>query len=125
MTKKHGEGATRLTVKVVPGASREGVAEWLGPALKVRVAAPAERGRANAALERILAEVLRLPRDRIRVLAGSTSPRKVIEITGLSEAEVRRRLGGEVGAGSRRPPDPRAGVGSRPALVGPDQDSKR
>lgn len=34
----------RLKVKVVPGASRPGVAGWLGDALKIRVAAPRRRG---------------------------------------------------------------------------------
>ena len=77
---------------MVPGSSRDRVAGWLGEALKVRVAAPAERGRANAALEAALAEALGVPRSAVRVVSGRSSPRKVVEIASLSEAEVRRRL---------------------------------
>jgi uncharacterized protein len=84
--------ATRLAVKVVPGASRSGIAGWLGDTLKVRVTAPAEQGRANAAVEALLAEALGVSRDDVRIASGTASPRKVVEILGLSEAEVRSRL---------------------------------
>ncbi|HEX5065763.1 MAG TPA: DUF167 domain-containing protein [Myxococcota bacterium] len=84
--------ATRLAVKVVPGASREGIAGWLGDTLKIRVTAPAEQGKANAAVEALLAGVLGVPRDRVRIASGTASPRKVVEIAGLSEDEVRSRL---------------------------------
>jgi uncharacterized protein (TIGR00251 family) len=83
-----------LPVKVVPGASRDGIAGWLGEALKVRVCAPAERGKANAAVERLIAEALGVPERCARVVSGATSARKIIEIDGLDEAEVRRLLGG-------------------------------
>jgi uncharacterized protein len=82
----------KLQVKAVPGSSRNCLAGWLGNTLKVRVTAPAERGRANAAIETIVAEALGVSRACARVVAGKTSPRKVLEITGLSESEVYRRL---------------------------------
>jgi uncharacterized protein YggU (UPF0235/DUF167 family) len=56
------------------------------------VTAPAEHGKANAAVEKLLADALGVPGDHARVVAGQTSPRKVVEIAGLSEAEVRARL---------------------------------
>jgi uncharacterized protein (TIGR00251 family) len=84
----------KLQVKVVPGSSRDGIAGWLGETLKVRVTAPAERGKANAAVEALIAEALGIAKDCARVVAGHASPRKVVEIDGLSEAEVRRRLEG-------------------------------
>jgi hypothetical protein len=65
---------------------------WLGETLKVRVRAPAERGRANAAVEEILAGALGVPKECARIVAGETSARKVVEISGLSETEIRRRL---------------------------------
>jgi hypothetical protein len=82
-----------LEIKVVPGASRDEVAGWLGAALKVRVTAPPERGRANAAVEEIVAEALGVPRDGVRVVRGTTSPRKTLEIRGVSEPQLRERLG--------------------------------
>lgn len=82
----------RLPIKVVPGASRDGIAGWLGDSLKIRVSAPAERGKANAAAERILAAALGVRPECVRVVAGRTSARKAVEISGLSESEVLRRL---------------------------------
>jgi hypothetical protein len=82
----------KLPVKVIPGSSRSGVAGWLGDTLRVRVTAPAERGKANAAVESLLSEVLGLSSGGARIVSGGSSPRKTVEIVGLSEAEARRRL---------------------------------
>jgi len=68
------------------------VAGWLGNVLKVRVTAPAEHGKANAAIEAIIAHAVGVPTACARVVAGKASPRKVVEITGLSEGEVHARL---------------------------------
>src|SRR5437588_648921 len=65
--------ATRLRVRVSPGARRAQVAGRLSGAWKLRVAAPAEDGRANEAVCRLLAETLSVrhrdgdarPRDRL------------------------------------------------------------
>jgi uncharacterized protein (TIGR00251 family) len=84
----------RLAVKVVPGSSRSGVAGWLGEVLKVRVSAPAQGGKANAALEAVLAEALGVAPACVRVVAGWSSPRKRVEIDGISESELARRLPG-------------------------------
>jgi uncharacterized protein (TIGR00251 family) len=89
-----------LLVKVVPASSRNEIAGWLGETLKVRVTAPAERGKANAAVEKTLAEALGTTKESVRVVRGSTSPRKVVEVAGLSESEVYRRL--SKGAGAAR-----------------------
>jgi uncharacterized protein (TIGR00251 family) len=86
------ERTIRLHVKVVPHSSRDGVAGWLGDTLKVRVAAPAERGRANAAVEATIAAALGVPKSAVRIVQGWTSPRKTVEIAGLSEPEVHHRL---------------------------------
>jgi len=68
------------------------VAGWLGDALKVRVRAAPERGKANAAVERLLAKALDMSIEDVSITAGMSAARKRVEITGLSEAEVRRRL---------------------------------
>ena len=83
---------SRLRIKVVPGSSQDGIAGWLGEELKVRVSAPAERGRANAAVERVVAEALGVPARSARIITGKTSARKIVEISGLSEAQVQERL---------------------------------
>lgn len=82
----------RLPIKVVPGSSRSGIAGWMGDTLRVWVTAPPERGKANAAVEALLREVLGLPSGGARIVSGGSSPRKTVEILGLSESEVRQRL---------------------------------
>jgi uncharacterized protein YggU (UPF0235/DUF167 family) len=57
----------------------------------VRVAAPPERGRANAALVELLAEVLEVPTSSVRVVGGQQSRRKVVEVE-LDAEQVERRL---------------------------------
>jgi uncharacterized protein (TIGR00251 family) len=84
--------SVKLRIKVVPGSSRTCIAGWLGDALRVRVTAPPEHGKANAAVEALLREALALPAGHVKVAAGHSSPRKVVEILGLAEAEIRRRL---------------------------------
>jgi uncharacterized protein (TIGR00251 family) len=84
--------SVKLRIKVVPGSSRTCIAGWLGDALRVRVTAPPEHGKANAAVEALLREALALPAGHVKVAAGHSSPRKVVEIVGLAEAEIRRRL---------------------------------
>ena len=86
------EGIIKLKVKVVPGSSRNCIAGWLGDTLKVRVTAAAERGKANAAVEETLAKALGVARGSVRIVRGAGSPRKIVEIAGLPEAEVHRRL---------------------------------
>jgi uncharacterized protein (TIGR00251 family) len=81
-----------LSVKVVPKSSRNRVAGWVGDALKICVTAPPERGKANAAVEAVLADALDVPKGCVRIVAGHTSPRKTVEIDGLDDAELRRRL---------------------------------
>lgn len=83
-----------LEVKAVPGAPRSEVCGWLGTQLKVKVQAPPVEGKANEALVRFLSETLGLPRRNIELLRGDTSRQKVLRITGLTEADLRSRLGG-------------------------------
>lgn len=82
----------KLQVKVVPGASSSAVVGWLGETLKIRVSAPADKGRANKAVESMISGILRLPGANVRIVAGKTSAYKVIEISGLSSAEVLQRI---------------------------------
>ncbi len=82
----------RLKVKAVPGASREEIAGWLGDALKLRITAPAEDGMANEAIEELLAGTLGVPPRSVRIVSGRSSPRKVVEVSGISAEEARRRL---------------------------------
>lgn len=94
----------RLRVRVHPGARRPGLAGRLADgSVKLGVAEPPEGGRANRAVEAMLAAALGLERRRVRVVAGAAARLKQVEIEGLDGAEVERRL--EValaGAGGER-----------------------
>jgi len=63
-----------------------------GDGWKARVAAPPERGRANAALVQLLAAALEVTPRSVRVVAGQRGRAKVVEIETLDRAEVVRRL---------------------------------
>jgi hypothetical protein len=86
--------ASRLRLKVIPKAARDGIAGWVGDSLKIRVTAAPERGKANSAVIALLASTLGVPRGRIALLAGETKAHKVVEIQGFSEPELRMRLAG-------------------------------
>jgi hypothetical protein len=83
----------RITVRVSPGARRTEVTGPYGGGWKVRVAAPPERGRANEALVLHLAELLGVPKAAVRIAAGPGSRDKVVEVDGLTAAEIDAALG--------------------------------
>lgn len=78
-----------VRVKVVPGARRSEIVGPLGDRLKVRVAAPAESGKANRALIELLREFLEA--REIEIVAGHSAPEKIVRVSRATE-EQRRRL---------------------------------
>jgi uncharacterized protein (TIGR00251 family) len=84
--------ATRLHLRVSPGAGRSVVVGRHGHAWKVRVAAAPERGRANASVVDLLTASLELRRPDVRIVSGATSRDKVVELVGLTLEEVEQRL---------------------------------
>lgn len=83
-----------LRVKVIPGATQNKIAGWLGDAVKIRVQAPAEKGKANAAVISLLADFLDVPPKRLSICAGHASQNKVVEVQELSAAELLKKLAG-------------------------------
>lgn len=75
------DGTLVLTLHAQPGASRTEAAGPHGDALKVRLAAPAVEGRANAALIRYLADAFGVPARDVTIERGATSRRKVVRIS--------------------------------------------
>ena len=78
-----------IPVKVVPGASRDRIAGVLDGALKINVAAPPEKGKANKAVIALLARVLGTRKNQLAVVAGPTTARKTIAVEGVSAESVR------------------------------------
>ncbi len=87
------EGAD-LWVRASPGASRDAI-EGVGTDaagqsfLKVRVRAKPEKGKANAAIEALLAQALDLPASSVSVDKGATGRLKRVRIAGGADIAVR------------------------------------
>jgi uncharacterized protein YggU (UPF0235/DUF167 family) len=99
--RQHRLGST-LRLAVRPGAPRTRAAGEHGGALKLAVAAPPERGRANAEALRYLAAELGLPATRLELLAGELSRDKVLLCRGLAPADLLAAAQKLAGAGSAR-----------------------
>jgi len=84
-----------LTVRLTPRADREAVVFEAGPPplIRARVVAPPVGGQANAALIKLLAKRLRVPKSRLRVVRGETARDKVVRVDGLTAADAHARLG--------------------------------
>ena len=85
---------TRLRIRVSPGARKTELVGRQGEAWKVRVAEAPERGRANDAVLKLLAERLRVARAELTLVAGRSGRDKVVELRGLGPEEADRRLEG-------------------------------
>ncbi len=86
------KGDALLLIHVQPGAASSHLAGEHGDALKVRVAAPAVEGAANAALIEYLAARLNLSRREVTIMQGDKSRRKTVRVE-IDPDEVLRRLG--------------------------------
>jgi uncharacterized protein YggU (UPF0235/DUF167 family) len=60
--------------------------------LRLKLAAPAHEGKANAELVRFLAGVLEVPKSAVTLAAGAGARRKLVRVEGITEEEARRRL---------------------------------
>ena len=87
-----GARSATLAVWAQPGASRERIAGMMGDALKVAVSAPPEKGKANRAVEKLLAKALGLPASAVRVVGGETSRRKTVRCEGITAEALSERL---------------------------------
>lgn len=80
-------GSVRLEILVRPNAVRPWVGGTHDGALVVRVAEPADRGRATAAALRALAESFGVPTRNVTLVRGPTSRRKLVDIAARGEGE--------------------------------------
>lgn len=81
-----------LRLTVVPGAARTEVVGLHGDRLKVRLAAPPEKGAANRELIAFLARALQLPKSSLKLTLGLTGRAKVVAVLDLSP-DLADRLG--------------------------------
>ena len=81
-----------IRVRLTPRSARDELAGWQDRELRVKVTAPPVEGKANAALERLLAKLLGVPKTNVRVVAGARGRTKTVAIGGLSQDEALSRL---------------------------------
>ena len=77
----------RLKLRVASGARRPGFAGRHGDAWKVRVSEPAEGGRANEAVLRLIADALGVSRRDVELVSGHTSHDKVVAVNAAVDIE--------------------------------------
>lgn len=74
------DGSITLEIHAQPGAKRTEVAGIHGDCLKIRLAAPAVEGKANAVLLAFLAEAFGVPRHNAVLVRGERGRRKTVRI---------------------------------------------
>lgn len=85
-----------IAIRVTPRSSKPGIGGWRAGAdgreeLEVRVAAAPTDGEANAAVIKLLAKLLGVPKGAINIVSGEASRYKRIALP-MEESELRARL---------------------------------
>ena len=75
-----------------PNAARNELIGFSEGVLRLKIAAPPVRGKANKELIAFLAQKLGLSKGDLTILKGHSSRNKLISIAGLSREELTRRL---------------------------------
>lgn len=75
-----------------PNAARNELAGFAEGVLRIKVAAPPVKGKANKELIAFLAQKLGLNKGDLIILKGHTSRNKLISISGLTREELNQRL---------------------------------
>jgi uncharacterized protein (TIGR00251 family) len=81
----------QLTIHATPGAKRCAVGGSHDGALRVAVNLPAEKGRANEAIAKLIAQSLGVKPAQVELLRGQTSRRKVFVIHDAPD-ELQQRI---------------------------------
>ena len=84
--------STVLVLRVAPKSSSDAIVGWHGEALKVKVRAAPEDGRANAAVIKVLSVALNLPQKSVTITSGLISRNKRVRIHGLGSVALIARI---------------------------------
>jgi hypothetical protein len=87
-----GPDGALLRIRAAPGAKKTQIAGPHADAMRVRIHAPANDGKANRELLRFLAKVLRISQSRLEIIRGQSSRDKTVAVKGLDPSEVISRL---------------------------------
>ncbi|MBV8691293.1 MAG: DUF167 domain-containing protein [Actinobacteria bacterium] len=94
------EGDVVLRLHVQPGAGRTAVMGTFNEALKVRVAAPPQGGRANDAVLALVADLLGVKPAQLELTSGASGRDKRVKVTGVEVDDVRRLIESAVDTGN-------------------------
>ena len=83
------ENGTVFPVRVVPKASRSEIVGSEGGTLKVRIAAPPVKGKANKALVKLLAKTLGVSGSQVEIISGHKTRRKTVRVYGVDSEALR------------------------------------
>ncbi len=89
-------GGARLLLEVSAGSKRplfpDGFNPWREGRIGIRVAAPAQDGKANEDVVRAVASFFAHPTGRVHIESGLTDARKAMRLMGLQRAAIIARL---------------------------------
>lgn len=83
---------SKLKIKVLPSSSKDCCSGWLGDAIKIKLKAPPENGKANKALIKFLSGSLGIPLKNIEIKSGLTLSNKVVVIHELDHRSIYNKL---------------------------------
>jgi uncharacterized protein (TIGR00251 family) len=86
------DGGAIFTAKIVPSSSQTRVCGLLDGILKIKVSAPAEKGKANQCLIGFLSKQLGIKKSAVSIISGPTNPVKQIQVLGISGQTLLERL---------------------------------
>ena len=81
-------GGVRIKLHVHPGAKRNGISGFFGDSIKFDLQTPPVDGKANAALLKILAKMLKCSKSSIDLVSGESSRDKILEIRGFNKGSL-------------------------------------
>ena len=85
----------RISLKVMPKASADRIEGVEAGAVRVRVTAAPDKGKANARVVKLLAKALGVPAGSVSIVADERSRSKIAEVHGVTAEEARNRLANE------------------------------
>ncbi len=81
-----------FTARIIPGSSKTALCGLFDGMLKIKVAAPPQKGKANQCLVEFLARQLSVKKNAVRIVSGQTARIKRLHILGVSAETLSIKL---------------------------------
>lgn len=70
----------RIELKVITRAKTEGILKISENSYKIKISSPPEKGKANKRIIELVSRELEIKKNKLRIISGETSNRKIIEV---------------------------------------------